>query len=50
MKVRVSFTINIDEQAWMSAYGIPKEDVRKDVQEYAYHLIQQHWAEEFSAR
>jgi hypothetical protein len=34
MKVRISFTIDIDADAWAAEYGIDPKDVRKDVQSY----------------
>lgn len=39
MKVRVSFTVNIDADAWSSEYGVALENVRADVQEYARHVV-----------
>ena len=37
MKVRVSFTVEVDQEAWANAYGIDKQQVRHDVNAYIYH-------------
>lgn len=34
MKVKVSFTIDINQQAWADEFGIDKSKVRADVQQY----------------
>ena len=34
MKVKVSFTIDIDAEAWANEFGIDKSEVRSDVQQY----------------
>jgi len=34
MKVRVSFTLDIDPDAWMLTYGVERSEVRRDVAEY----------------
>jgi hypothetical protein len=34
MRVRISFTVEIDPDAWASEYGIDREDVRRDVHTY----------------
>ena len=34
MKVKISFTVDINEEAWATEYGIDLADVRKDVQSY----------------
>jgi len=37
MKVKVSFTIDIDPDVWIENYGCEKKDVRQDVIDYVYH-------------
>ncbi|MCA2247567.1 hypothetical protein JF729_07120 [Mycobacterium intracellulare] len=37
MKVRVSFTINVDPDAWMQEYGADRSDIRHDVQRHLEH-------------
>lgn len=34
MKVRVSFTVDIDADAWADEFGCDRADVRRDVQDY----------------
>lgn len=34
VKIRVSFTVDIDPEAWATEYGVAPEDVRTDVQSY----------------
>ena len=34
MKVRVSFTVDIDAEAWAREYGVPMNEVRADVNRY----------------
>lgn len=34
MRVRVSFVVDVDVEAWMSEYGVAREDVRDDVRTY----------------
>jgi hypothetical protein len=34
MKVKVSFTIDINAEAWANEFGLDKSEVRKDVQDY----------------
>ena len=34
MKVKISFTIDINADSWAAEFGIDKADVRKDVQSY----------------
>lgn len=42
MKVRVAFTVEVDEQAWMTAYGIDRKDVRADINEYVKQALLEH--------
>jgi len=39
MRVRVSFTVDIDAEAWAETYGLTKAEVRADVQDYARHEV-----------
>jgi hypothetical protein len=41
MKVRVQFTVEIDEEVWASEYGIEKSEVRADVNA---HVAEASWA------
>ena len=34
MKVKVSYTIDIDAEAWANEFGLDKSEVRADVQRY----------------
>ena len=36
MKVKVTFTLDVDAKAWALEYGIDASEVRGDVQEYLY--------------
>jgi hypothetical protein len=40
MKVRISFTLDVDDEAWAVEYGIDKSEVRKDVQTYVEYGVQ----------
>lgn len=31
MKVKIEFTLDVNEQAWMDIYGIERDEVREDV-------------------
>lgn len=44
MKVRVSFTVEIDRDAWADAYGMDNDAkvIRADVSAWAYHGILSH--------
>lgn len=42
MKVRISFTVDIDVDAWMMNYGVESGDVRKDVQVYVENGTRDH--------
>lgn len=42
MKVRVSFTVDIDVDEWMANYGIERDDVRADVQTYVQNGVIEH--------
>jgi hypothetical protein len=35
VRVRVSFTVEVDAQAWAGAYGLDVSEVRQDVNTYA---------------
>lgn len=34
MKIKVTFTLDVDPEAWALEYGIQRKDVRADVQSY----------------
>jgi len=42
MKVRVSFTVEIDPAKWEQVYGTNRENIRGDVQQYAASIV---WAQ-----
>ena len=42
MKVKVSFTLDIDSKAWQAEYGIDPADVRADVQQYIENSVVAH--------
>lgn len=44
MKVRVTFTVEVDRDAWAEAYGMDNDarDIRADVSAWAYHGIVSH--------
>lgn len=41
MKVRISFTLDIDPEMWALSYGTGPKEIRQDVKNYAYHIVQQ---------
>jgi len=42
MKVKVSFTLDVDVEAWMREYGIERDEVRDDVLTLAEDAIHSH--------
>jgi len=50
MKVRISFTVDVDAEAWMGEYGVGRDEVRSDVQEHAAYLVAQLYREMGVAR
>ena len=44
MKVKVSFTIEIDADAWELNYGTPRQDIREDVKNYAESAVIEQFA------
>lgn len=34
MKVRISFTLDVDPEAWANEYGVAAAEIRQDVQTY----------------
>jgi hypothetical protein len=44
MKIRVSFVLNIDADAWALEYGLDKSEVRADVQEHTYQNVWAHYS------
>ena len=45
MKVKVSFTLDLDSEAWQRDYGVAKENVRADVQTYVENGTKDHLRE-----
>ncbi|MGW6754517.1 hypothetical protein [Streptomyces sp. NPDC055006] len=41
MKVRLTYTVDVNPEKWMDSYGVAKDDVREDVRAYMRNLIQQ---------
>ncbi|MFE3589440.1 hypothetical protein ACFXOY_18240 [Streptomyces niveus] len=39
MKQRITFTLDVDEQAWAEEYGLDPADVREDVRSYMANLL-----------
>ena len=42
MKVRVSFTVDIDPDVWELEYGVAREDVREDVKAHVENGAKDH--------
>ena len=38
VKVKITFTLDINPDAWCLEYGVPRENVRADVQSYFEHI------------
>jgi len=34
MKIKIDFTVEVDQEAWALEYGIPPAEVRRDVRQY----------------
>jgi len=45
VKVRVTFTVDVDPDAWSREYGVPRADVRKDINEWAMYGLRAHIAD-----
>jgi hypothetical protein len=45
MKVKIEFTIDIDQDTWQQEYGIAREDVREDVKTYVINGSMDHLRE-----
>ena len=41
MKIKVTFTLDVDPDKWCYEYGIARADVRKDVQGYFEYIAQE---------
>lgn len=39
MKIRMTFTLDVDEEAWAAEYGAEPAGVRKDVKSYVTTLL-----------
>lgn len=42
MRVRVSFTVDVDPGAWMDEYGVERSEVRADVLRYVENSVRAH--------
>ena len=47
MKMRVSITINVNEEAWAYEYGLDKADVRADVRQALENLVRESYSGSF---
>jgi len=45
VKVRVVLTVDVDVEAWMLDYGVAREQVRADVQQYMRDAVVAHMGE-----
>ena len=45
MKVKVSFTLEIDEKAWAEIHGVDAAGVREDVKSHAQYVLYETFAE-----
>jgi hypothetical protein len=45
IKVRVSFTLEVDVHGWARDYGVHREDVREHVKKYVDSLVREHGQE-----
>lgn len=43
-KVKVSFTLDVDLDAWASEYALEKSEVRADIQDYAKTVIREYFS------
>jgi hypothetical protein len=41
MKIRLTYTVDVDPETWSNSFGVAREDVREDVRDYFRNLIQQ---------
>ena len=39
MKVKIEFTVDIDQEAWELNYGTPRSQIRDDVRSYVEHGV-----------
>jgi hypothetical protein len=42
MKVRVTFTVDVDPEDWANAFGLERSEVRADVQRYLARIGQEY--------
>jgi hypothetical protein len=45
VRVRVSFTVDIDPESWQGEYGMKFSDVRNDVKYYAEQIVFEQFAQ-----
>ncbi len=46
MKIRLTYTVDVDPEMWKQAFGIDRSELREDVHAYFRNLIQQSAASE----
>lgn len=39
MKIKIEFTIDVNEDAWATEYGLPLSEVRADVKSYVENCV-----------
>jgi hypothetical protein len=42
MKIKCSFTVEVDPEDWAEAFGLERSEVRKDVQTYLARIAQEY--------
>lgn len=47
MKVKVSFTVEVDQKAWAEAMGLEPSEVRADVQKWCARIAQDHIKDQY---
>lgn len=45
MKIKLQFTIDVNPDAWIEAYGVDRADVRDDVRDYVRNSVTAHMIE-----
>lgn len=47
MKVKVSFTVEVDQDLWAEAFGLERGEVRADVQKWCARIAQEHIEDQY---
>lgn len=47
MKVKVAFTVEVDQEAWAEAFGLAPSEVRPDVQKWCARIAQEHIRDQY---